>query len=208
MQREDLRQTIHAATTLLVVPLRWTSPAEAVWMGVGGVLLGLVVFPLAGVSRRIGREGGQSLDGRNGGQSLDGRNGGPWLDGAKTYPVAVLAALLLFPLPVAAAAWAVLGVGDAASNVVGRRIGRPPFLGRADRSLAGTLAFVATALPAAVAAHAWVAAATPDLRVVAAAATAAAAGAAAEMLTPRRFDDNLPVCLAAGAAMSAVVAIG
>ncbi|MCE9635190.1 MAG: hypothetical protein K8T90_05730 [Planctomycetes bacterium] len=194
MTREDLRQTIHAATTLLVVPLRWTSPAGALWMGVGGVLLGFVVFPMLGVSRRVSREGG------------------PWIDGAKLYPVAVLAALLLFPLPVAAAAWAVLGIGDAASNVVGRRFGRPPFLGRADRSLAGTLAFVATALPAAVAAHWWVAGSMahnvllPSAEVVAGAAVAAVAGAVAELLTPRWIDDNLPICLAAGAAMA--VAMG
>lgn len=196
MQREDLRQTIHAATTLLVVPLRWTTPAGALWMGVGGVLLGFVVFPLAGVSRRVSRDGG------------------PWLDGAKLYPVAVLAALLLFPLPVAAAAWAVLGIGDAASNVVGRRFGRPPFLGRADRSLAGTLAFVATALPAALAAHLWVAGTGNTAHnveiavVVAGAAVAAVAGAAAELLTPRWIDDNLPICLVAGAAMTPAMGAG
>ena len=49
---------------------------------------------------------------------------------------------------------AALYASDALSNLVGRRWGRPPFLGRPDRSLVGSVAFLLTAWPAAFLAHA------------------------------------------------------
>ena len=186
MRAEDRRQGVHAAMTLLALLLRGLTPTQAALVAGAAVVLNWVVLPLTGLDRGLRREGG------------------PWIDGVKTYPVAVLAAVLLFPLPVAAAAWAVLGIGDAASNVVGRRIGKPPFLGRADRSMAGTLAFVATAAPAALLVHAFVAGAAPGTGTLVAACGAAAAGAVVELLTPRFLDDNLPICLAAGAAFWAL----
>ncbi len=182
MKREDLRQLVHAAATCLAVTLVWLPP----WAYYGCVglviLIEWVVLPLAGVDMGVEREGE------------------PWFNGIRSYGVAVLLLLLVFPLPVAAGAWGVMGLGDAASNVVGRRLGKQPFLGRADRSLAGSLAFVAAAWPAAWALHLWVAG--PDGSRPLAALAAAAAGAAAELVPwPFRLDDNLPIALAAGAAL-------
>lgn len=182
MTDEDRRQLVHAGVALLVVPLRWLTEEQAAAMAGAAILLNWVVLPVTGLDRRIRRPGG------------------PWVDGVKLYPVAVLAAILLFGNAVAAAGWAVLGIGDAASNVIGRRLGRPPFLGRADRSAVGSLAFLVTAVPAALAAHAWVAASAPTLRIGAAALAAGVAGAVAEVVTPRRLDDNVPICLAAAGA--------
>jgi dolichol kinase len=188
MTPEDRRQLVHAAMTLFVVPLRWLSPAWAAGLAAAAVVLNWVVLPVTGLDRGMRREGG------------------PWVDGAKLYPVAVLGLLLVWrDAPwTAAAAWAVLGIGDAASNVVGRRVGRPPFLGRADRSLAGTGAFVVTAFPAALAAHAWVLRAPPTPGVIVALGAAAAAGAAAELLVPRGWDDNVAIAFAAGATAHAL----
>jgi dolichol kinase len=189
---EDGRQLVHAGVALFVIPLRWLTPPQAVAMATAAVALNWVVLPATGLDRRLRREGA------------------PWIDGIKLYPVAVLAAILLFGKETGAAAWAVLGVGDAASNVIGRRWGHPPFLGRDDRSLVGTLAFVATAFPAALAAHVWVAggAGSPGVAmptVALAAAAAAVTGAVVELVTPRRFDDNLPICVAAAAVFAGVV---
>ena len=190
MTSEDRRQFVHAAMTLLALTFRWLTPTEAAALAASAVVLNWVVLPATGLDRGLRRPGG------------------PWIDGVKMYPVAVLAVVLLFRdrLEIAAAAWAVLGIGDAASNVVGRRIGRPPFLGRTDRSLAGTVAFVATGTFAAVAVHAFVARAAPGATTLAAAGAAAVAGAAVELITPRPLDDNLPICVAAGAAFWLVAA--
>ena len=118
---EDRRKFVHLLMTAFVVALRWLTPEQA-WACAGAaILLNWVLLPLLGVDLR--------------------RKGDPFVDGVKLYPVAVLLVLVLFGNYVGAAAWAVLGVGDAASNVLGRRFGRTPFLGRSDRSLAGTGAF-------------------------------------------------------------------
>jgi dolichol kinase len=181
LSREDSRQLLHVGTTLLAIPLRWLTPGQAIVMACVGVALGWFVFPRLGVDAAIRRENS------------------PWLDGVQLYPVAVLAVVVLFPLPAAAAAWAILGFGDAASNVIGRRFGRPGFLGRKDRSAAGTAAFLVAAAPAAVVAHLWVADAAPTSAVLVAAGIASAAGAIVELLMPPRWDDNLAIAVVAGA---------
>lgn len=190
---ETHRQLIHAGMALWIVVLRWLTPAEAVAVAAAAIVLNWVVLPLTGLDRRMRREGE------------------PFVTGVKLYPVAVCAALLLFPYPLAALAWAVLGIGDAASNVIGRRFGSGPFLGRTDRSLAGTLGFVATAAPAALAAAAWVdVPGTYDLmaQLLPASLVAALAGAAMEYVRwPRPLDDNLPIALAAGGAAWGAIAV-
>jgi dolichol kinase len=182
--REDRRQVLHLAMAAFALTLRWLGPWQALALAGSAIAMNWVVMPLTGLDRHLRRPGA------------------PFVDGVKLYPIAVLAVLLLFPAPVAAAAWAVMGAGDGASNLVGRRFGRPPFLDRADRSLAGTIAFVAAAWPAAWGVHAFVAdSAGSPLPALA----AAVAGAAAELLPlPWGLDDNLPIALAAGAVFAAL----
>jgi dolichol kinase len=182
VKSEDRRQALHFAMTGFAVALRWLEPWQAYAMAGAAIAVNWGLLPAIGWDRGIRRDGG------------------PFVDGVKMYPVAVLVALLAFPLHVAAAAWGVMGVGDAASNVVGRRVGTPGFVGRSDRSLLGTLAFVVTAWPAA-----WALASFVGSRAIAdtwlPALAAAAAGAAMELVPlPRRLDDNLPNALAAAAA--------
>ena len=182
MTGEDRRQALHFAMTGFALTLRWLEPWQAYAMAGAAIVVNWALLPALGWDRSIRRADG------------------PFADGVKLYPVAVLAVLLLFPMHEAAAAWAVMGVGDAASNVIGRRLGKRGFFGRADRSLAGTLAFIITAWPAAVGLAMWVGrldAATVWLPALA----AAAAGALIELVPlPRRLDDNVPIALAAAAA--------
>ncbi|HLT46954.1 MAG TPA: hypothetical protein VK002_06975 [Rubricoccaceae bacterium] len=75
--------------------------------------------------------------------------GGPIvLNGATWMCVSAALCAALFPEPVAAAALAMLMVGDGAAAVVGRRYGRHryPFGGAAAKSLEGSAAFFATGL--------------------------------------------------------------
>jgi dolichol kinase len=179
---EDRRQVLHFAMTGFALALRWLSPGQALAMAGAAIVFNWIVMPALGWDKNLRREGA------------------PFVDGMKLYPVAVLALLVLFPLPVAAAAWAVMGVGDAASNLVGRHFGKPGFLGRADRSFLGTFAFLVTAWPAAWALSAFVGQRGQGETWLPAL-CAAAAGAAVELVPlPRRLDDNLPIALAAGAA--------
>lgn len=182
MTGENRRQFLHLAMTGFAMALRWLEPWQALVMAGAAIALNWIVLPALGWDRGIRRAGG------------------PFVDGVKMYPVAVLGVLLAFPMPVAAAAWAVLGVGDSMSNLVGRSFGTPGFLGRQDRSFLGTFAFVVTAWPAAWALAAFVGERAPGTTWLPALA-AAVAGAAVELVPlPRRVDDNLPIALAAAAA--------
>jgi len=177
--REDRRQVLHLAMTGIALTLRWLTPGQAAALAGAAIVLNWVVLPCLGRDLR--------------------RPGGPFVDGVKLYPVAILLLVLTLPPSSAAAAWGVLGVGDSASNLVGRRIGRPPFLGRDDRSLAGTAAFVLFGGAAALLLRSFVAERAPDLHDVSVAFAAAAAGALAEFIPRRlRLDDNLPIAVAAG----------
>jgi dolichol kinase len=186
MTNEGRRQLLHVSMTAFALLLPWLAkwPVAAPALAGVAVLVNWLLLPALGWDKGLRREGG------------------PFVDGVKLYPVAVLAVLLLFPTKpqaAAAAAWGVMGVGDAASNVIGRRFGRPGFVGRADRSLVGTAAFVVFGFLAAWGLATWVGA--PAETSWKPALAAAVAGAVAELVTPAKLlDDNLPIALAAGAA--------
>ncbi len=195
---ESRRQAVHAAMALWIAALPFLSHVQALALAGAAILVNWVILPLTGLDRRLRRDDG------------------PFIDGIKLYPVAVLLLLVLFPLPAAAAGWAVMAIGDAASNVFGRRYGQPPFLGRDDRSVLGSVAFVACAAPAAAVAIWWTHAGAIWLRhdsatapsiaaLLLSACGAALAGALTELVPlPRWLDDNLPIALAAGASAAGI----
>jgi dolichol kinase len=115
------------------------------------------------------------------------------------YVTALLALALLAPRRAAEIGVVVLAVADPVAGLVGRRFGRTRL--RAERSLEGTLAFVAAGVLAALA---WIAAshALPWSSAVALSVAAAAAGALAE-LASTRLDDNFTIPIAAAAAAAA-----
>ena len=121
------------------------------------------------------------------------------VNSATWYATALFVLAVLSPPLASATALAVLGLGDPAAGLVGRRWGKHPLVG--GRTLEGSLAFVAGGTVAAlVVLLAWHSvAAWPLLLVVAV--VAAIAGAAAEVFS-RRIDDNLVVPLAAALAAS------
>ena len=83
----------------------------------------------------------------------------PPISGVVLYPASVLLVILLFRrhLHVAAAAWAVLAVGDAASNLFGRRFGRTKLPWNTRKSVAGSAAMLLFSFPAALFFLWWVA---------------------------------------------------
>src|SRR5688572_13875892 len=106
MTPEARRQLVHLSVLLFAVPVPFLGADWAAVMAGLAVFINWVVFPLTGRDRELMRDGEK------------------FLNGIRFYPVAVLAAILLLPLHLAQAAWAVLAVGDAFSNLIGRRYGR------------------------------------------------------------------------------------
>ena len=122
--------------------------------------------------------------------------GGPIvLNGATWMCVSAALCAALFPAPIAAAALAMLMVGDGAAAVVGRRFGRHryPF---SPKSVEGSAAFFVTGLLVALPLTAAVAPAYAPLTVPQLA-LGTLAGAAAEAL-PLPINDNVRVPLVAG----------
>ncbi len=180
--REDRRQFVHAGMTLFALTLRWLTPLQAAVCAAAAIGLNWLILP-----RFSGAPAGE-------------RRG--FGDGVRIYPIAVLLLIVVLPAPRAAAAWGVLGIGDAASNLIGRRLSGPRLLGRPDRSLGGTIAFVLLGGAAAAGLWAFVGERALDADVVIASFAAAAAGALAELLwRPKWLDDNLPIAAAAGAVL-------
>lgn len=124
------------------------------------------------------------------------------VNSATWYVSAMLVLCVADVLVAGAAAVAVLGVGDPAAAIVGRRFGRTRIAN--GRSLEGTAAFVVTA---SIAAFTALRALHPEVGPAAAAGAAlaaAVAGALAE-LGVRRIDDNFAIPLAAALGAAAVL---
>lgn len=190
LTREDLRKSVHLAMTGFALLLRWLEPWQAVCLAGAAILLNWVVLPLSGLDRRVGRDGEH------------------YVSGVKLYPVGVLLAVLFFPLPVAAAAWAALGVGDYASNVIGRRMGRRKLPWNKEKSWAGAIAFALSTVPAAAFLlwftwANWSNGSPPPVdgsRMFGAAVAVALVGAILETLAIPHVDDNVLVPVGAGLA--------
>jgi dolichol kinase len=115
------------------------------------------------------------------------------VNSATVYLLALMIITFSFPkLPVEAAIL-VLGLGDPMASLIGKRFGRRKLF--RDKSLAGTLAFFATAFVAVSILLGLSAAGLSPLRVVLAAGGIAAVGAATELFSSR-IDDNFSIPIA------------
>ena len=210
---ENARQWVHVGSGLFALLLRvlngWQSAALAAFALVFNALL-------------LPRLGGRRLY-----RPEDEARGFPL--GILLYPFSVLLLTLAFPsrLDIAAAAWGILALGDGAATLVGRRVttinaetaehaekhlsadsASSAFYRRrlpwnADKSIAGTLAFIICGSVAGVALAWWVRPAItpmPPLTFTIAAPIVAALMAALVETIPVRLDDNVSVpATAAGA---------
>jgi uncharacterized protein (TIGR00297 family) len=186
---EARRQWIHFSMVGFCLLLRFLGKWEAAGVAALAVAFNCLVLPRLRFGRDIVREKE------------------PFLSGVRFYPIAVLLVIVLFPMPIAAAAWGVLASGDCFSNVLGRAYGRRRLPWNPKKSVVGSLTFVITAFPAAWFFGWWAALGHPEegygtALLAAIAATGAVAGAIIESL-PIRIDDNLSVTLGSALAMFA-----
>ena len=168
------RAALHAGSLSFALLLRWMTPQQALLMAAAACVFNLIFLPALWPG--LFRSGEHNVT-----------------SGIFFYPLAVLLLLAFFPLPLAAAAWAVMAWGDAAAALVGGAAGRPTLPWNRRKTLAGSLAFIGAALPGACLFLLWTRA--PDFSWKFCVA-AAVAGALAESL-PLPVNDNLVVPLAA-----------
>lgn len=179
------RQLVHASIGAFALLLRWLTTWQAAGVALVALFANFFVLPRTSFGSSMLREG-------------EGRFGG-----TVVYPFVVAVLVLVLPLHLAAAAWVILAVGDAASNVCGRTMGRSKLAWNVRKSWAGTLGFALFATPAAALALMLV---VPGQETAPHAehltwgmafllAAAAACAAAIVESLPLRIDDNLTVGL-------------
>lgn len=119
------RKAVHAGIGLFALALRWLDWRAAALLAVAGLALGLFVLP------RFGRGIYRDRDAR-------------WDLGIVSYPIAVLALILLFrhDLAVAASVWGMLAFGDPAAALAGRSLGGPRLSWNRDKTWSGLAANV------------------------------------------------------------------
>jgi uncharacterized protein (TIGR00297 family) len=209
---ENARQWIHVGSGLFALLLRVLTGWQAAAMAATALVVNGLLLPRLG-GRRLYRPEDHAR-----GFSL----------GILLYPLSVLLLMLVFRsrLDIAAAAWGILAFGDGFATLIGRRTqeataehaehaenndlsvssansavpsGRLPW--NADKTVAGTLAFIICGSAAGVALAWWVRPAVtpmPPLLFTIAAPVAAAILAALVETIPVRLDDNITVPATAG----------
>ncbi len=186
LQSEDLRQLEHMAPLVFAFLLKYLSWGEALALAALAVLYALFVSSRLWPAARRPGEAARGFS-----------------PGKVAYAVSILLLVLLFPEHeyIVAAVWANLSVGDAVSNLAGRRFGRrrlpwsddKTWVGMASAfaasSLAGFVLLAWTGIPA-VGAHVW------SLAGLYAASTSLVCSLVETLPLP--VDDNISICAAGG----------
>jgi uncharacterized protein (TIGR00297 family) len=186
------RQLVHVAFGGCALALRYLSWWQAAILATGALAFNLIVLPR--IAPQLYRQGERTDSARS---------------GIVLYPVAVLLLVLVYArrLDIAAAAWAILAVGDGMATIVGRRFHWIPLPWNRAKSVAGSIAlFLAGGLAGALAAW-WCrpnVSPAPDLWFSIAAPLVAALVAAFVETIPIRLDDNLSVPAAAAGVLGAL----
>lgn len=134
-------------------------------------------------------------------RSTDARDSSMWT-GIVIYPSSVLILVLFYrhQMHIAAAAWAIMALGDGFATVTGETLRGPALPWNRDKSWSGFLGFVVAATIGAYALTRWTAPEMDVENVFAVSLAAAVVGAAVES-APVRLDDNISVPLVCGAFM-------
>ena len=129
MHNEDKRQLVHLTMVVFALLLRWFEQWQQQWLAIvlagGAVLFNL--FILRHLAPALFREREHQK-----GYSI----------GIIIYPLVVLILVIVFPLYIAAGAWAILAIGDSLSNLIGRRFGSRKLYWNPVKSYAGLIAFI------------------------------------------------------------------
>lgn len=204
------RKQVHVAFGGAALLLRWLPFPGVLALAGAAVLFNALILPrIPRLAHNLYRDHARERDA--GARYTTVRSGIFW------YPVAVLLAVLLFPAPIAAAAWGFLAVGDGAAALVGERTPGVRWAWNREKSAGGSGALLAVGGGAAWALFLFVrdhpAASPPWWRDGGVAAAclvvsppalagrvflAGLVAAAVESFPLRRVDDNLTVPLAAG----------
>jgi uncharacterized protein (TIGR00297 family) len=193
---ETRRQLLHMAMASFALLLRVFAWWQAALCAIAAFLFNLLVLP---------RIGGASLY-----RPSDSARGYPL--GILFYPLSVLLLILAFPhrMDIVACAWGILAFGDGAATIVGTRSRGPRLPWNPDKTVAGSLAFVAAGAVGGAALAWWTRPAVvpvpPQWFTFGAPLLAAVAAAGVESIRVK-LDDNISVPIAAAIVLGGLALI-
>lgn len=187
------RKLVHMSMlgfAFLLPVLTW---AQAAGCAVLALLFNLFILPRLGVD--LGKRPGIDVQ-----KAANSPAATEVWTGIVLYPISVLLLILFYRhhLHIAAAAWAIMALGDGMASVAGESLRGPALPWNREKTWSGFWGFVVAGTVGAFALTRWVAPALPVEKVLIVSAAAAAVGAIVESV-PIRLDDNVSVPLVSGA---------
>lgn len=195
------RKIVHMAMLIFAFLLPFLTWIQAAGCAVLALLFNLFLLPRLQVdlSKQPGAAGRDLTRSAGSDTEFLPYPAGTWT-GIILYPTSVLLLILLYRhhLHVAAAAWAIMALGDGTASVVGEGLRGPALPWNAEKRWSGSAGFVVAGTAGACALTRWVNPSLPVDKVLIVSAAAALVGALVETV-PIRLDDNLSVPLVSGA---------
>lgn len=181
MSSEVKRQYTHILLFLFAFTLKYMSTWQAVLLIAGLLLFTTFVLPRLSVKKHFYRPAEKKFS-----------------RGAISYFLTLFVLVLLFPLYIVAASWAILALGDGMATLVGRHFKASNLPWNKNKSYAGSLAFVISAALGCYILLWWSGVQSTGLLSVSL--KVAIVAALAETL-PWRLDDNISVALASAVSL-------
>jgi uncharacterized protein (TIGR00297 family) len=196
------RKIVHVSMLGFAFLLPFLTWPEAAGAAILALLFNLLLLPYLGADLRksVGHEEARRGSPRDR-ESRAPAELGMWT-GIVLYPISVLALILIYRhhLEVAAAAWAIMALGDGLASVAGEAVHGPSLPWNRRKTWAGVVAFTLAGTAGAYALTRWVNPGLAPGKTLLICAMAALLGAAVETM-PIELDDNVTVPLACGGFM-------
>jgi uncharacterized protein (TIGR00297 family) len=202
------RKIVHMSMLAFAFLLPFLTWIQAAGCAVLASLFNLLILPRLGadLSKRPARAAGTDATSSLAGAEpatfpQAGAPPGTWT-GIVLYPISVLALVVFYrhSMHVAAAAWAIMALGDGTASIAGEAVRGPGLPWNREKTWAGFSCFIAAGTVGAYMLARWVAPSLSAEKVLWVSALGALVGALVESL-PIRLDDNVTVPLVAGAFM-------
>jgi dolichol kinase len=198
--RLSTRKIVHMSMLVFAFLLPFLTWAQAAGCAVLALLFNLFLLPRLQVdlSKQPGAAEADLPRPTGSGAKLLPYPAGTWT-GIALYPTSVFLLILLYRhhLHIAAAAWAIMALGDGMASVVGEGLRGPTLPWNQEKTWSGFAGFVGAGTAGAYALTRWVNPSLPADKVLIVSAAAALVGAMVETV-PIRLDDNLSLPLVSG----------
>ncbi|MDD2807845.1 MAG: hypothetical protein PHW95_05000 [Patescibacteria group bacterium] len=187
MFKEEKRQVAHIFLLIFALLLKFLQQWQVVLLLLLLLVLTMIIVPKLKIKRHFYRRG-----------ETDYKNGGVF------YVLVLIVLALIFPLPVVAASWAILALGDGMATLFGRYYRATALAWNKDKTYAGSIAFIIFGSLGAAILLKWMVPNMSWLAVSSVGFKASVVAAIVESL-PWKINDNISVAISAAVALAFII---